>query len=524
MPGGRGLAPPGPSPANRLWQSATARAEKSYRRHIPRRAATTRLACLQKKRMIAFNRKLEGDDMRMLFVVVDKKMNKNLMPMGEAYLASYLRQFGHEIEIYCQDVYHFSEQHLFEYLEKTDFDIVGMGFISSYFRKALKISEAVNKLSKRPFFVLGAHGPTATPAYMLRRMGADAVVMGEAELILKDLLETLAGNGDLGSVKGIVFRQDDEIVTTPARELFRDLDSLPFPAWDLLPMGHYIAAQWPPAGGSDRSASVFASRGCPYKCNFCFRIDPRWRARSIPNVLAEVEALIDRYYVNYFHFDDELFAPGRKRMLEFCKAILDRGLRIKWDCQGHFKSLDREVIEAMKEAGCEFINVGVESYDQSVLDAMHKGTTREEIRAGLSLMKEFGIHAGLNVLWGNLKDSAHSLKETLNLVREFDSNFQCRTFRPPSPYPGSPLFHYAVRNGMLKDEHDFYERYQGYDRVTVNFTDIPEDDFYRMLFDANNTLVNAFFEAKKKQILDGLSSAYFGGATDFRLLSLQEQL
>src|ERR1051325_780337 len=114
MPGGRGLAPPGPSPANRLWQSATARAEKSYRRHIPRRAATTRLACLQKKRMIAFNRKLEGDDMRMLFVVVDKKMNKNLMPMGEAYLASYLRQFGHEMEIYCQDVYIFSEQHLFE--------------------------------------------------------------------------------------------------------------------------------------------------------------------------------------------------------------------------------------------------------------------------------------------------------------------------------------------------------------------------------------------------------------------------
>ena len=447
------------------------------------------------------------------------------MPMGEAYLASYVRQFGHEAEIFSQDVFHYSEKQLVDYLSTERFDVIGMGFIAAYYEKALKLSQAINSVPDRPFFVLGAHAPSASPEFMLRKMGADAIALGEAELTLAQLLEALEQGSDLKEVRGLAYLEDDKLVTTGAQHLLKDLDALPFPAWDLLPMEHYLAAQWPPASSTDRCVSVFASRGCPYKCNFCYRIDPRWRARSIENVIAEVRELKDRYNANYFHFDDELFAPGRKRMLAFCEALMDADLGIVWDCQGHFKSMDREVLQAMKEAGCKFINVGIESYDQSVLDAMHKGTTREEIRSGLSLMKELGLHAGCNVLWGNIKDSEYSLQTTLELVMEFNSNFQCRTFRPPSPYPGSPLYSYAVRQGLLRDEEDFFSKYSGYDRMTVNFTDIPEYKFYQLLHKANQTLVEIYFQAKAEEMMQGLEAAYFGAGEsgkEFRLLSMQD--
>ncbi len=461
--------------------------------------------------------------MKVLLIVHDRNLGKNFFPMGMAYLAAFAQQAGHEVKIYCQDVYHYTEKELFDYLCDNHFDVVGVGFLAAYFSKVLKIAEAINALPNRPFFVLGGHGPSAIPEYMLRKTKADAVVMGEGELVLVDLLDALANGREISFVPGLGFRKGNDVFINQRRELISDLDTLPFPAWDLFPMEHYIASPWPPAGGTDRWMSLYASRGCLYRCNFCYRMDPGHRMRSLGNVLEEIKIMIDLYKINFFDFYDELFAPSKRRMIEFCEAISSLNRPISFGCNGRFNLLDRETLKIMKEAGCRFINFGLESGEQAVLDKMNKKITTEQIIEVTRLCKEMGIYAGLNVIWGNIGDTPESLKKTLAVLMEAETFFMCRTFRPPTPYPGSDLYYHALERGLLKDEEDFFNKHVAYDRMTVNFTDLPDDVFYKMLYEVNEVLIQAYFNTQAEQLLLGLRNLYFDDEYSFRLISYQQR-
>ena len=467
--------------------------------------------------------------MKVLLIVHDRNLGKNFFPLGIAYLAAYLRKIGYVVDVYCQDVYHYTEKELYDYLRDNHFDIVGLGFLAAYFHKALKIAQVINSLPDRPFFVLGGHGPSPIPEYMLQKTQADAIVIGEGELAFVDLLEALSKERPLSGVLGLSFWQDGKVVVNERHETVKNLDDLPFPAWDLFPIEHYIASTWPPAGGTDRWMALSASRGCPYRCNFCYRMTPGYRMRSVKNVIDEMRMLIDRYRINFFDFYDETWASSKARVLEFCEAILDLksqisfGNEIKFGCNGRFNVLDKQLLSTMKEAGCRFINLGLESADQTVLDTMNKKITTEQIIEVARLCKEMGISAGLNVLWGNIGDTRESLKRTLDVLMEYQTYFQCRTFRPPTPYPGSDLYYYALKNGLLKDEDDFFHKHTAYDRMTVNFTSIPDDEFYQLMYEANEITVNAFFDAQADNLLKGLRDLYFGDDYSVRLLSYQQE-
>jgi anaerobic magnesium-protoporphyrin IX monomethyl ester cyclase len=458
--------------------------------------------------------------MNVLFVVYDNESFLTMFPLGIAYLASILRNKGCQVTIYPQDVYHWPEEHLVEYLTTHHFDLVGVGVIGGYYqyKKLLKISAAVNSIPNRRFFyVIGGHGPSPEPEFFLGRTGADAVVMGEGEVVISNLVDALGSGGDLAEVKGLAYRDGAEVRINVREALIEDVNTIPWPAWDLFPMDYYTMMRAPGIRLTERSLMVFTGRGCPFKCNFCYRMDPGFRPRSTESILEEMRMLKRDYYVTFFDFQDDLFMASKKRTMEFCEELIRADLGVHFTCNGRLNYASREVIRTLKRAGCVFINYGIEAVDDAVLANMNKNLTVAQIINGIENTIAEGIHPGLNVIWGNIGDTAATLEKGVDFIIKYTTYAQLRTIRPVTPYPGSPLYYYAIEQGLLEGPEDFYDRkHVNSDLFTVNFTEHSLEECYQLLYAANKRLVNDYISHQKRSYMDQLRQLYVEKDRSFR--------
>lgn len=458
--------------------------------------------------------------MRVCFIVYDNDAHIHMFPMGIAYLASYLREAGHEITIYNQDVYHYPESHLTEYLINNHFDVVGVGVVGGYYqyRKLLKISKAIDQVPSRPLYLIGGHGPAPEPEYFLSKTKADVAVIGEGELISKNLLEVLDNGEDLNGVKGIAFfDKEGEFVMTEREAVIEDLDSIPFPAYDLFPIDHYALVRAPNIKNSERCMPMLSSRGCPYRCNFCYRMDPGYRLRSPENIIEEMKRLINEYSIRYFLFQDELTMVSTSRIEDLCNAFMNANLGVKWSCNGRLNFAKPPMLELMKKAGCVFINYGIESVDDRCLKLMNKKLTVEQITSGIENTLAVGISPGLNIIWGNIGEDETTLEKGVQFLLKYDDFAQRRTIRPVTPYPGSDLYYYAIEKGLLKDVEDFYTtKHINSDLLAVNFTDLSDDEFHEHLFNANQRLLDNYYSHQRVRITEMMKKLYFEKDASFR--------
>ncbi|MHA1797333.1 MAG: B12-binding domain-containing radical SAM protein [Candidatus Helarchaeota archaeon] len=457
--------------------------------------------------------------MKVLLIIYDNDSYIHYFPMGMAYIASALREVGHDVSIYSQDVYHYPESHLISYLMENQFDVVGISVIGGYYQyqKLLKISKAINTVPNRPFYMIGGHGPAPEPEYFLKKTKADVVVIGEGEKTVVNLLDALQTNKPLSTVKGIAFLEKNKLIKTPPQELIEDLDSIPFPAWDLFNMDYYTLYRGPHITNSERCFFVLSSRGCPFRCNFCYRMDKGIRFRTHENVIKEIKILKEKYNVTYIMFVDELVMASPKRIKELCNAIIDNDLNIKWACNGRLNYATPEILNQMKNAGCVFINYGIESVDDEILKIMNKNLTVKQIINGIEATKSVGISPGLNIIFGNIKENAKTLQKGVEFLLKYDDHAQLRTIRPVTPYPGCDLYYYAIKKGLLKDVEDFYEnKHLNSDLVSVNFTDLTDDEFHKLLFEANKTLMENYFKHKLEESLKTMQKLYLEKDVTFR--------
>jgi radical SAM superfamily enzyme YgiQ (UPF0313 family) len=454
---------------------------------------------------------------RVLLVVHDVYQDDNEFPLGVAYLASVLRRAGIDVRIYCQDVFHYSNHHLAELLQGSDFDLIGLGFLAArYGRTVEPLCEVINKCKKEAWLVLGGHGPSPIPEYVLNKTQADVVAIGESEDTIVDLVRCKANREGLADVEGIAYRQDGEVAVNARRRPIMDLDTIPFPAWELLPTETYASCcLYPGQEKAERSLAMIATRGCLGRCSFCYRMEKGIRLRSIENVVEEMKCLSSKYGVSYFCFQDELFVLNKRRLFEFEDALQRQKLRIKFSCNARVDMFDREMAQCLKQMGCKKINVGFESMNQKVLDGMCKRTTVEENIRFAETAKEAGLNMGLNVIWGNPYDTEESLKGIVEFLKKYNTYGEVRTIRPVTPYPGSPLYYDAIQKGLLEGPDDFFNKFRNSDLLTVNFTDIPEDRFYQLLFAANRELITDHFRhtngdtAEARKLIDSFHELYF---------------
>jgi anaerobic magnesium-protoporphyrin IX monomethyl ester cyclase len=435
--------------------------------------------------------------MKILLVVYDNDSYIHWFPQGIAYIAAALKQRGDDVVIYNQDMHHYPDEHLTHYLNNNRFDIIGVSIIAEYYqyKKLLNISEAIKKSDQRPVYIIGGHGPSPEPEYFLKKTQADIVVMGEGEDTVVELFKVLENNEKLEKVKGIAFRRHDEVIINNGRETIKDIDTIPLPAYELFPINYYRLLRMPHIKNNDFVMPMLSGRGCTFKCNFCYRMDKGFRPRSNISIVDEIKLLKKDYGITYIAFGDELLMSSIPRTISLCEDFIKADLRIRWDCNGRLNYAKPKVLDLMKKSGCVFINYGIEALDDTILKNMDKCLTVSQIISGIEATLKSGISPGFNIIFGNIGENRETLRKGVEFLLKYDDGSQLRTIRPVTPYPGSPLYYYAIKKGLLKDCADFYEnKHINSDLLAVNFTDMTDDEFHGALLEANTRLLRSYFE------------------------------
>ncbi|UUX91676.1 B12-binding domain-containing radical SAM protein [Methanoplanus endosymbiosus] len=223
---------------------------------------------------------------KILFIVHDVYQKDNYFPSGVGYMAACLKANGYEVSVYCQDIYHYTNEELAEYLKKESFDIIGLGFLAARFKETVvELCKTINSHKKDAWLVLGGHGPSAIPEYILKTTSADIVAIGEGEETLVDLVNCKVNNGDISKIQGVAYNINGKISINERRKPIRKLDTIPFPEWSLFPMDEYTTClKFYGMNPKDKSIPIITSRGCTNRCNFCYRLEKGIRFRSITNV------------------------------------------------------------------------------------------------------------------------------------------------------------------------------------------------------------------------------------------------
>jgi len=354
-------------------------------------------------------------------------------PQGLLYLAAVLRQAGH-IPRVTNLAGHTADSWKPEIKEA---DIYGIQLYTPTAHHGINIAKYIKeKFPRKPIICGGAH-PTADPNDP-RLEVFDKIVIGEGERALVDIVNS--------------YCEDKELPRIIRAELIKDLDSLPFPAWDLVDMMKFTRKI-----NDKRCFGISGSRGCCYQCTFCDRslFGSKVRFRSIKNITDEMKEIINRYGVKQFEFFDDMFTMSKKRLQEFAEITQDWG--IAYRCNGRADVKDPEIYSLLKRTGCKKLCFGIESGSQRILDLMKKGTTVKQNLQAIQLAQNAGIPATGYFIIGFPGETKETIQETIDFIKESDiDQAQVYTF---TPLPGCEVARNPERYGitrMSKDYSDYF--------------------------------------------------------------------
>ncbi len=372
-------------------------------------------------------------------------------PLGLAYIAAVLENAGHKVAILDSPTLRLDTKTFLQKVREFKPDVVGLSLITPTAPKGYTAAKKIKEMC--PDTIVIAGGPHVTYMYdEALDNGIDVVVRFEGErtvLELVDVLERFGLNPDaLRKVRGIAYRdREGRTVVTENREFIEDLDTLPFPARHLLPMDRYTVL-----GKSIRAAHIMASRGCPYGCIFCltsYYWGRRVRYRSAKNVANEIQLVVEKYGAKYIIFTDDEFTLSRRFVYELIRELRERKLDIVFTCGARVDHMDREFMKFLVENGCVALYFGVESGSQETLDRIGKGITLDQCRKVFQWARELGVFAMGSFVIGFPWETVDDIRKTIEFALELDPSYA--QFTVATPYPGTPLFSYAVENNLIVD-------------------------------------------------------------------------
>ena len=296
------------------------------------------------------------------------------------------------------------------------------------------------------------YGPVVRP--MLWRVkeqsAVDYAIQGEPD---GPVLELLAGV-PVGEIAGLVHRVGGAWVENPERKFEKNLDSMPFPRWDLMPVDRYIIPK-PSAAGSLRFLPMLSSRGCPFGCNYCpYQVGQGlpWRNRSGGNVVDELEHLVRDLKVEYVIFRDPLFSADKKPVAAICEEIIRRELKVQWRCETRIDCLDEPTIEIMAKAGCVGVNFGVESSDSQVLKNVERKPITEAMHIEtMALFRKHGIATFAFFVVGLPGDTVDTILKPIAFALRLEASWT--QFTLATPFIGTRLHDWAVEQGFVAPDH-----------------------------------------------------------------------
>jgi magnesium-protoporphyrin IX monomethyl ester (oxidative) cyclase len=367
-------------------------------------------------------------------------------PLGILYLAACLLEAGHQVAISDPTLEGYNKKSFLSEIETQQYDVVGFSCRTASYAGTLRIIQDMTELSYKPLLLLGGNHPTALPELTLGEIPGCIVVRGEGEVTIVELIDLLAqreGRPDLTTIKGISYVSNGKIVHTPPRELIVDLDSLPFPARQLIPMEKY---SWKIGGRP--AVNILSSRGCPFQCIYCFKsiFKNKVRYRSIENIVSEIQEVKKQFARDGVYFVDDFFTADNERLEVFLNLIEKNILDIKWRCLTRVDGFqDVQLLKRMKEKGCDTIIFGAESGDAETLIKIRKGISLSQSRGTILAGLEAGINLKVNFMLGFPWESYQSVYNTLRFaaslppVKEYAFYFV-------TPFPGTEIWDQYCRN------------------------------------------------------------------------------
>ncbi|NOY10555.1 MAG: radical SAM protein [Archaeoglobi archaeon] len=375
-----------------------------------------------------------------------RRLDFSTPPLGLAYLASALREADFRVKIVDNMVERLSVHELVKRVRNSF--MVGITSTTPTFSSALRLAREMKQALPDVHVVLGGVHVSFTPFSALKSGFVDSVCVGEGERTIVEVAERIESGKGLDGVKGIVYRDGERVVFNEGRGHIDDLDSLPFPAYDLLPMDRYRVI-----GRRLNYFPVITSRGCPFGCIYCSTsrfMGRRFRRRSAGNVVDEIEWLYDEFGARNIAFSDDTFTLDRNRVLEICREIRGRGLDISWSCSSRVDTVDEEMLREMRRAGCEMIYYGVESASEDVLRFYRKRISLDKVRRAVELTKRHGMLAVCSFILGAPIESRSDMMSTIDLALSLDPDYA--QFSILTPYPGTEVYELARENGWLLTE------------------------------------------------------------------------
>ena len=372
-----------------------------------------------------------------------------MTPIGLCYLKAYLVKEGFP-EVKVVDMGGLKVESIREIINAESPQIVGITTFTEARGNALRAVAIAKEVNPQVKTILGGvHATIMYQQIMENYPAVDIVCRGESERTIVELFQALSSGDDLRKVRGIVYRQDGEIVVTEEREKTKDLDALPFPNYDDLDLTKYKVTYGPWKGKP--MASIITSRGCPFSCSFCssHSVWGNWRSRSVGNVLDEIEWLVSQYGYEVILIGDDIFTINKERIKEFCQGVLDHGFHIGWHVSTRADCVSPELLELMREAGCQTIAFGVESGSPTILKNLNKKEKIEDVVNASIWCRKAGIKATFNLIAGSPGETRATIEETRNLIKKA---------RPASLivclmriYPGTALWQQAKDEGLCDD-------------------------------------------------------------------------
>jgi len=339
--------------------------------------------------------------------------------------------------------------------ELDDAKLVGVSCMTGFqILHGLEISKFVKDNNSSVPIVWGGVHPTFLPIQTLENKHVDIVVRGEGEITLSQLVRAFSKEGSLKEVRGITYKTADGVCSNADQTRLFDLNSMPVLPWHLVEMGKYVRQD----EISRRTISFPTSRGCPYRCSFCYNLrfhNRRWRGKSSENVLKEIDLLVNNYEVKGINFTDDEFFIDKKRVSEICEGLIDRSYDLSWtsNCRvDRFSKYDDSFIALLRRSGCKKLSFGGESGSQMILKLIEKDITVEQIKGTVSKCKAHEIMPQLSFMMGVPTETEGDFLKTLDLIdelkrinekTEISGLFFC------TPFPGTPLFDMALNHGFV---------------------------------------------------------------------------
>lgn len=371
-------------------------------------------------------------------------------PLGLAHIAAVARQSGHEVKIIDALAENIDIEDLLQMVMEYSPDLVALSLWTHIFKAETRLADEIKKKLPHTKIVIGGpHLDLYADETMKAYPSVDFAVISEGEETFKELLLALSENSRLDTIHGLCFRDSGRVVENPPRPTIKDLDQIPFPAVDLLPLEKYYSI----VARNNRPIYMLTSRGCPFKCAYC--VDQQFgrsvRLHSSDYVIDCMKWLVNDLGINEVHFYDDTFTLHKKRTLEICRRIRDEGLSvIPWTIRTRVDTVDEEMFDALWDSGCYRIGYGIEAGNQEIMDLMRKGTTLEKVRETFRLTRKHPFEIVANFMIGYLGESKKTYKDTLNFALELDPDFVYFSITQAEAH--SELYNQALELNLVKPD------------------------------------------------------------------------